>query len=498
MTQVATDVMEKVVSLAKRRGFVFPSSEIYGGLGSTWDYGPLGVLLKNNVKQAWLRSVVQCRNDMVAMDAAILMHPDAWRASGHIDTFHDPLVDCKATKQRYRADHLVEQMVRDIQTSGRSVLIRKGSESWASAFVEGLNDQPIEALLKDRARAVEIFSHMQSPTGGELTEPRNFNLMFKTFLGPVEDSAAVVYLRPETAQGIFVNFKNVQIASRKKPPFGIAQIGKSFRNEITPGNFTFRTREFEQMEVEYFCSEDDASHWFEHWLDYRYQWYLDLGIKSTALRRREHASDELAHYARGCVDFEYRFPFGWSELEGVANRSDYDLKQHQNLSGKDLRYFDEESKAAWLPHVIEPSAGADRATLAFLVDAYDEESDNKGEVRVVLRLHPMLAPYKVAILPLSKKAELTGPARALYAQLAQHWPVEYDETQSIGKRYRRQDEIGTPFCVTLDFDSLVDHCVTVRERDSMSQVRLGVNELLPWLRERLQWPGVQAITGAIF
>ncbi|MFP5501970.1 MAG: glycine--tRNA ligase, partial [Candidatus Sericytochromatia bacterium] len=471
MSQVVTDVMEKVVSLTKRRGFIYPSSEIYGGLGSTWDYGPLGVLLKNNVKAAWWHAVVQRRSDMVGMDAAILMHADAWRASGHVETFHDPLVDCKLTKQRFRADHLIEQVLADFTDGKPSPLVKKGSESWVGELASYVREHSIEGLLKDKAKTAEVFSHLQSPGGGELTEPRNFNLMFKTFLGPVEDSAAVVYLRPETAQGIFVNFKNVQTTSRKKPPFGIAQIGKSFRNEITPGNFTFRTREFEQMEIEFFCPPDEAPEWHKHWIESRYQWYLDLGMKSENIRRRPHGSDELAHYAAGCEDFEYHFPFGWSELEGVANRTDFDLGQHQKVSGKELMYYDEEKKTSYLPYVIEPSAGADRATLAFLVDAYDEETDAKGETRVVLRLHPMLAPYKVAILPLSKKPELAGPAKALADHLSQFWSVEYDETQSIGKRYRRQDEIGTPFCLTIDFDSLEDKSVTIRERDSMDQVR---------------------------
>ncbi|MDB5097613.1 MAG: glycyl-tRNA synthetase [Cyanobacteria bacterium RYN_339] len=498
MTQVDADVMEKVVSLAKRRGLIFPSSEIYGGLGSTWDYGPLGVLLKNNVKAAWWRAVVQQRQDMVGMDAAILMHPEAWRASGHIETFHDPLVDDKQTQQRYRADHLIEQLLRELADGTPSPLVRKGHEAAIAESATWIRANSVEALLKDKARTTELFSHMQAPSGGELTEPRNFNLMFKTFLGPVEDSAAVVYLRPETAQGIFVNFKSVQIATRKKPPFGIAQIGKSFRNEITPGNFTFRTREFEQMEIEFFCPPAEADKWFDHWVEERYRWYTDLGMKPENIRRRPHGSDELAHYARGCQDFEYRFPFGWSELEGVANRTDFDLTQHEKFSGKDLKYFEEEAKLAYVPYVIEPSAGADRATLAFLVDSYAEETDDKGETRVVLRLHPMLAPFKVAVLPLSKKPELSAPARALADHLASFWNVDYDETQSIGKRYRRQDEVGTPFCVTLDFDSLNDHSVTVRERDGMTQVRLKVEELVPWLQARLQWPNAATSMPAIF
>ena len=430
-----TDVMEKIVSLSKRRGFIFPSSEIYGGLASCWDYGPLGVQLKNNVKQAWWRAVVQERPDMVGLDAAILMAPETWKASGHIANFTDPLVDCKKCKQRFRADH-----------------------------VEG-----------DKCPSC----------GGELTEARQFNLMFKTFMGPVEDTAATVFLRPETAQGIFVNFKNVLTATRKKPPFGIAQIGKSFRNEITPGNFTFRTREFEQMEIEYFCPPEEADRYYEEWVQARFNWYLQHGMKKENLKLRNHACDELAHYAKGCQDIEYLFPFGWSELEGIANRGDYDLKQHSEFSGKDLSYFNEETKEKYFPYVIEPSAGADRGTLAFLIDAYDEETDEKGETRVVLRFHPALAPIKVAVLPLSKKPELKKPSQAIYEELRKNWMTDYDETGSIGKRYRRQDEIGTPFCVTIDFDSLDDKSVTLRERDSMKQVRLRIEDLIPTLREKM-------------
>ncbi len=473
MASHTPDVMDKIVSLCKRRGFIFQSSEIYGGLASTWDYGPLGVQLKNNVKQAWWRAVVQQRDDVVGLDAAILMHPEAWRASGHLETFHDPLVDCKACKQRFRADHL-------IQKAAPSSLELQSM----------LASNPVEELLKDSGKTREALALLKCPSCGsrELTEPRNFNLMFKTFMGPVEDSAAVVYMRPETAQGIFVNFKNVQTATRRKPPFGIAQIGKSFRNEITPGNFTFRTREFEQMELEYFCPPEDSDVWFERWVEARWTWYLGLGMTAERLRKRAQTAEELAHYSRGCFDIEYLFPFGWSELEGIANRTDYDLGRHQEFSGKDLTHFDDEQRRNYIPHVIEPSAGADRATLAFLVDSYHEETDEKGETRVVLRLHPALAPIKVAILPLSKKPELRGPAQAIARTLRERWNVEYDETGSIGKRYRRQDEVGTPFCVTIDFDSLEDRAVTVRERDSMTQVRLPVTELVTWLEARLGRP----------
>lgn len=430
----ATTTMEKIVSLAKRRGFIFQSSEIYGGLNSCWDYGPLGVELKNNVKRAWWKAVVQMRDDMVGLDSSILMHPRVWEASGHVAGFSDPLVDCKQCRQRFRADHL-----------------------------EG-----------DRC----------PECGGELTEARQFNLMFKTFMGPVEESAAVVYLRPETAQGIFVNFQNVLTSTRMKIPFGIAQIGKSFRNEITPGNFTFRTREFEQMEIEYFVrpGTDEAVH--EQWIKDRFQWYLDYGITPERLRLRPHDQDELAHYARACSDIEYYFPMGWSELEGIANRTDFDLKQHEKYSGCRMDYFDPATNEHYVPYVIEPSAGADRATLAFLLDAYHEEEVN-GETRVVLKLHYALAPYKVAVLPLSRKEPLVNLANELWRSLRKNWMVDYDDSKAIGRRYRRQDEIGTPFCVTVDFQSLEDNMVTVRERDTMNQDRVPIAELEQYLKEKL-------------
>ena len=433
---LAATTMDKIVSLAKRRGFIFQSSEIYGGLNSCWDYGPLGVELKNNVKRAWWRKVVQERDDMVGQDASILMHPRVWEASGHVAGFTDPLVDCKSCKQRFRADHL-----------------------------EG-----------DKCPAC----------GGELTEARQFNLMFKTFMGPVEDSAAVVFLRPETAQGIFVNFNNVLTSTRMKLPFGIAQIGKSFRNEITPGNFTFRTREFEQMEIEYFVKPgtDEAIH--QEWLKQRFEWYISLGITKERLRLREHAKDELAHYAKGCYDIEYFFPMGWSELEGIANRTDFDLKRHMEYSGANLEYFDQESNEHFVPFVIEPSAGADRGALAFLLDAYHEEPD-KDETRVVLKFHKALAPYKAAILPLSKKEPLVSMAKGIEKELRKHWMVDYDESKSIGRRYRRQDEIGTPYCITVDFQSLEDQAVTVRDRDTMEQERIPVAELTKYLWDKLLW-----------
>ncbi|MGQ9674088.1 MAG: glycine--tRNA ligase [Chloroflexota bacterium] len=426
--------METLVSLAKRRGFVFPGSDIYGGFGSFWDYGPLGVELKRNVKDAWWKSVVQSRDDMVGIDAAIIMHPQVWVASGHVGGFVEPLVDCKVCKQRFREDH----------------------------------------LDSDRCPAC----------GGELTEARWFNTMFKTFVGPVEEDAAVAYLRPETAQGIFVNFKNVQTTTRRKLPFGIAQIGKSFRNEITPGNFTFRTREFEQMEIEYFVKPGTDDQWHERWIADRLEWYKNLGIRPENLRLHVHSQDELAHYAKACVDIEYRFPFGWSELEGIANRTDFDLKQHAQASGRDLSYFDEEAGEHIMPYVIEPSAGVDRSALAFLVDAYDEEPDKEG-IRVVLRLHKRLAPVKVAVLPLSRKENLVAKAREVWAMLRPHFMTAYDDSQAIGRRYRRQDEIGTPYCVTIDFQTLDDQAVTIRDRDSMAQDRVPIAELKDALCERL-------------
>jgi glycyl-tRNA synthetase len=426
--------MDKLVSLCKRRGFIFPSSEIYGGLGACYDYGPLGVELKNNVKKAWWKAAVQERDDMVGLDASILMHPQTWVASGHVEGFADPLVDCKQCHQRWRADHI--------------------------------KDGKCPAC------------------GGELTEPRMFNLMFKTFVGPVEDEASVVYLRPETAQGIFVNFQNVLNSTRRKLPFGIAQMGKSFRNEITTGNFIFRMREFEQMEIEYFVKPGTDEQWFKHWVEQRFNWYSNLGIKKENLRLRQHAKDELAHYARDCYDIEYLFPIGWSELEGIANRTDFDLKQHSEYSGKDLSYFDEETKEHIMPYVIEPSAGVDRSVLAFLADSYDEEKDKEG-LRVILRLHYALAPIKAAVLPLSRNEKLLPLSKEVYNTLRSCWMVQYDDAQSIGRRYRRQDEIGTPFCVTIDFQSLEDRQVTIRERDKMRQIRVPIEVLKSTLEAKL-------------
>ena len=426
--------MERIVSLCKRRGFAFPGSEIYGGLASCWDYGPLGVELKQNIKNAWWQTNIRERDDMVGLESSILMHPQTWVASGHVSGFSDPLVECKACHLRWRAT----------EANGQNC----------------------------------------PQCGGKLTEPRMFNLMFKTFMGPVEEEASVTYLRPETAQGMFVNFENILAASRKKLPFGIAQIGKSFRNEITPGNFIFRTREFEQMEIEYFVKPGTDEQWFDYWLKERLDWYVRLGIKEENLRLRQHGKDELAHYAKQCYDIEYLFPMGWAELEGIANRGDFDLVQHARYSGKNLSYYDEETDERYVPYIIEPSAGVDRSALALLIDAYDEETV-EGETRVILRLQPPMAPIKVAVLPLSRNEKLTPLAKEIYTNLRRNFTTQYDDAQSIGRRYRRQDEIGTPFCITIDFQSLEDNQATIRERDSMAQIRIPINELEETLRAKL-------------
>ncbi len=428
------ELLDKVINLAKRRGFVFPSAEIYGGFRSTYDYGPLGVLLLRNVKNAWWRSMVQLRDDVVGLDAAILSPPAVWAASGHLATFTDPLVDCKQCNERLREDQI------------DGICPKCGSR--------------------------------------DLTPARAFNLMFKTHAGPIEDDGAVAYLRPETAQGMFTNFLNVQITTRKKPPFGIAQVGKSFRNEITPQNFVFRTREFEQMEMEYFVPPAESPKWFDYWIDERYSWYQALGIDKSKIRIRHHDPDELSHYSTGTADIEFLFPWGWGELEGVANRTDFDLKAHSAASGTKLEYFDQASNERYTPHVIEPAAGATRAMMAFLLSAY-EEDEVGGEVRTVLRLHWRLAPYQVAVLPLSKKPELEAVSREVLTMLQNHFMVDYDVTQSIGKRYRRQDEVGTPFCVTIDFDSLEDNAVTLRDRDTTEQVRVPIAELLGVITNRM-------------
>ncbi len=433
--QTPTVPMEKIVSLAQRRGFIFPGSEIYGGLSGCWDYGPLGIELKRNIKQAWWQAMVQNRDDMVGIETSILMARQVWEASGHTERMVDPLVECKNCHLRWKAD--------DLQGT-------------------------------------------RCPScGGELTSPRMFNVMFKTFVGPVEDSANVVYLRPETAQGMFVNFDNVIQSIRKKLPFGIAQQGKSFRNEITTGNFIFRSREFEQMEMEYFVKPGTDDDWFNYWVQERLNWFINHGIKREHLGLNEHPKEKLAHYAKRCVDITYLFPHGWAELEGIANRTDYDLKQHSKASGKTLDYYDDETKEHYTPYVIEPAVGVDRSLLAFMCDAYAEESD-KDETRVVMHFHPALSPIKAAILPLSKKENLSAFARDVYKDLRSHLMVQYDDTQSIGRRYRRQDEVGTPYCVTVDFQSLEDKRVTIRDRDSMNQIRIPVAELLKTLTAKLE------------
>ncbi len=444
------DLMERVVSLCKRRGFVFQASEIYGGLGSCYDYGPLGVELKRNVKEAWWDAVVTSRRDVVGIDSAILQSPKVWEASGHVEGFSDPLVDCKVCKARFRADTLEDYVCPEKQYKGR----------------------PVTACRDE----------------GFFTEPRRFNLMFKTFMGPVEDSASVVYLRPETAQGIFTNFLNVMQSARLKPPFGIAQIGKSFRNEITPGNFVFRMREFEQMEMEYFVPPSEDEKWYRYWIDERLRWYVDLGVDSEKLRVRPHAPDELAHYSSGCSDIEYLFPFGWSELEGIARRTDYDLRRHSEASGVDLSYWDEERKERWRPYVVEPAAGVDRAAMTFLVDAYDEEEvptakPGKTDRRVVLRFHPRIAPITVAVFPLVKRDGMPEVAREIEEELrGAGFRTFYDEKGAIGRRYRRQDEVGTPWCVTVDGETLANGTVTLRDRDSMEQERLPRREIAARLR----------------
>ncbi len=440
-----TTSMDTIISLAKRRGFVFQTGEIYGGFASTWDYGPLGAEMKRNIKNAWWRWMVQERDDVVGIDSAILQHPRTWEASGHLSAgFSDLLVDCRTCKLRFRADHIAQS------ECGLNGKVHPGEDKQCS-----------------------------------LTEPRQFNLMFKTHVGPVEEDAAVAYLRPETAQGIFTNFVNVQQTTRRKLPFGIAQQGTSFRNEITPGNFIFRTREFEQMEMEFFCKPGEDDYWLAHWTLASFDWYVGLGLTPTRMRLRAHDKGELAHYSKGTYDVEYLFPIGWSELMGIADRTDFDLRSHQTASGRDLTYFDEETKEHILPYVVEPAAGVNRAMLAFLIDAYAEEPD-KDETRVVLRLHPRIAPIKVAVLPLSKKETLTPLAKQVFAQVRRQYMAMYDESQSIGKRYRRQDEIGTPLCVTIDFDSLDDHAVTIRERDSMAQIRVPIPDLMPALADKLK------------
>ncbi len=456
--------MDTIVALAKGRGFVYPGSEIYGGLANSWDYGPLGVELKNNIKKAWLKKFVQESPYNVGLDSAILMNPETWVASGHLGGFSDPLMDCRSCKTRHRADKLIEDYV---------------AENGLSDNPAAMSDEEMMQYIKDKGIACpNCGSH-------DFTDIRKFNLMFKTFQGVTEDSSSTLYLRPETAQGIFVNFKNIARTTRKKIPFGVAQVGKSFRNEITPGNFIFRIREFEQMELEFFCKPGTDLYWFEYWRGFCKKWLLDLGMNEEHLRLRDHDKDELCFYSKATTDFEFLFPFGWGELWGVADRTDYDLTQHANHSGESMEYFDPETNEKYIPYVIEPSLGADRVLLAFLCDAYDEEEDEKGDTRVVLHLHPALAPFKAAVLPLSKK--LSEKATEVFGDLAKDFMVDFDDAGSIGKRYRRQDEIGTPICITYDFDSLEDNCVTVRDRDTMEQKRIPISELKAYIADSVKF-----------
>ena len=456
--------MDKIVALCKSRGFVYPGSEIYGGLANSWDYGPLGVEFKNNIKRAWWRKFVQESPYNVGMDAAILMNPETWVASGHVGGFSDPLMDCKACKARFRADQLIEKYAK---------------ENGLDVKPDGWSNEEMENYIKE--------NQIPCPECGksDFTGIRKFNLMFKTFQGVTEDSSSELYLRPETAQGIFVNFKNVQRTTRRKVPFGIAQIGKSFRNEITPGNFIFRIREFEQMELEFFCVPGTDLEWYAYWKDYCKNFLLSLGMQEDHIKMREHDKKELSHYSRGTTDIEFLFPFGWGELWGIADRTDYDLKAHATHSGENFEYLDPTTNEKYIPYCVDPSLGADRVTLAFLCDAYDEEELEGGDVRTVLHLHPALAPYKAAVLPLSKK--LSEPAMKVYMQLSQKYMLDYDETGSIGKRYRREDEIGTPFCITIDFDTEQDGCVTVRDRDTMQQVRIPIEELDAYIGEKIDF-----------
>ena len=462
--------MEKIQAVAKARGFIYPGSEIYGGLANTWDYGNLGVELKNNVKQAWWQKFIRESQYNVGIDCAILMNPQTWVASGHLGSFSDPLMDCKECHERFRADQLIEKFAEEnsIELDGS---------------VDGWSNEKMQDFIAEHS--------VPCPTCGKhnFTDIRQFNLMFKTFQGVTEDAKNTVYLRPETAQGIFVNFKNVQRTSRKKIPFGIGQIGKSFRNEITPGNFTFRTREFEQMELEFFCEPGTDLEWFNYWRGFCHQWLLSLGIKEENLRLRDHSPEELCFYSKATTDFEFKFPFGWGELWGVADRTDYDLTQHQNTSGQDMTYFDQDKNEHYIPYVIEPSLGVERSVLAFLCNAYTEEvltdANGKEDVRVVMKFHPALAPFKAAILPLAKK--LAPVAEPIHEELSKYFMVDYDAAGSIGKRYRREDEIGTPFCICVDFDTETDGCVTIRDRDTMQQVRIPVSEVRSYIEERLSF-----------
>jgi glycine--tRNA ligase len=457
--------MEKVVSLCKSRGIIYPGSEIYGGLANTWDYGPLGVEFKNNVKKAWWKKFVQQSKYNVGLDSAILMNPEVWVASGHVGSFSDPLIDCKECKSRFRADKLIEDFYFE--------------NNLGDINVDGWENEKVEELIKEKNICCPNCKKQN------FTPIRRFNLMFKTFQGVTEDSKSEIYLRPETAQGIFVNFKNIARTSRKKIPFGIAQVGKSFRNEITPGNFTFRTREFEQMELEFFCKPGEDLEWYNYWKNYSFNWLLSLGMNEETLRLRDHEQEELSFYSKATCDIEFLFPFGWGELWGIADRTDYDLSRHIEVSGEDLRYIDPVTNEKYIPYCIEPSLGADRVALAFLCNAYDEEEIGEGDVRTVLRLHPALAPFKAAILPLTKK--LSDKSDEIYDELSKYFMIDTDVSGSIGKRYRRQDEVGTPFCITVDFDTLEDECVTVRFRDTMEQERIKISELKDFIEKSLEF-----------
>lgn len=456
--------MEEIVAHAKHRGFIFPGSEIYGGMANTWDYGPLGIELKNNIKKAWWQKFVQESPYNVGLDASILMNPQVWEASGHTNNFSDPMIDCKNCKSRFRVDKIIEESLKNLENE---------------IVVDGLSFDKMEALIAENDITCKVCNSIN------FTSIRQFNLMFKTSQGATASNNNDIYLRPETAQGIFVNFKNVQRTMRKKLPFGICQIGKSFRNEITPGNFIFRTREFEQMELEFFCKPGEEMKWFEFWKDYAKGWLFQLGMKPENIRVQNHSDDQLSHYSNATTDYEYRFPFGWGELWGIASRTDFDLKQHMDHSGVDLHYLDQESNKKFIPYCIEPSLGVDRVTLAFMVDAFESEEMLDGTSRKVLNLHPALAPFKAAILPLSKK--MSKEATTLYHSLSKYLMIDYDETGSIGKRYRRHDEIGTPFCITYDFDSLEDHTVTIRDRNTMNQKRLPISEVKRFIEDRMQF-----------
>ena len=456
--------MDKLVSLCKNRGYVYPGSEIYGGLANSWDYGPLGVELKNNIKNAWRKKFIQESKYNVGIDAAILMNPQTWVASGHIGNFSDPLIDCKECKTRHRADKLIEEWAHE---NGKDII------------ADGMTDEEMISFIND--------NNIPCPNCGKknFTDIRKFNLMYKTFQGVTEDTKSEIYLRPETAQGIFVNFKNVMRTTRRKLPLGIAQIGKAFRNEITPGNFTFRTREFEQMELEFFCKPGTDLEWHKYWKEFCEKWLLDLGMQKENIRLRDHSQKELSHYSNATTDIEFNFPFGWGELWGIADRTDYDLKKHMEFSKQDMTYLDPETNEKYIPYCIEPSLGCDRVALAFLCNSYEEEKLDENDSRIVLHLHPALAPYKVAILPLSKK--LSEKAMEVYEKLSKNFMCDYDETGSIGKRYRREDEIGTPYCITVDFDTLEDNTVTIRDRDTMEQIRINIDEIEKWLQEKISF-----------